>query len=147
MLISDWCSDVCSSDLKLLCRTASFVQDNSSRSRRGVLRGLHYQNTHPQGKLVHVAHGEIFDVVVDLRPDSPDFGRWEGLTLSGYGQAASQADQADQPGPATHTQLWIPPGSAHGLDRKSVVVGTGVSGRVDHGGSRFSKKKPNSIQQ
>jgi dTDP-4-dehydrorhamnose 3,5-epimerase len=76
-----------------------FVQDNHSRSRRNVLRGLHYQVTRPQGKLVRVVRGEIFDVAVDLRRSSPTFRRWVGFTLSERG-----------PGMA-----WIPPGFAHGL--------------------------------
>ena len=76
-----------------------FVQDNHSRSARGVLRGLHYQIQHPQGKLVRVTQGEVFDVVVDLRRHSPQFGKWEGVLLS--------ADNK--------RQLWIPPGFAHGF--------------------------------
>lgn len=76
-----------------------FVQDNHSRSRRNVLRGLHYQLRRPQGKLVRVVRGEVFDVAVDLRRSSPTFGRWVGFTLSDRG-----------PGMA-----WIPPGFAHGL--------------------------------
>lgn len=80
-----------------------FVQDNLSTSRRGVVRGLHYQVTRPQGKLVQVLRGEIFDVAVDLRRASPTFGRWSGLRLSG-----------DAP-----RQLWIPPGCAHGFQALS----------------------------
>ena len=76
-----------------------FVQDNHSRSVRGVLRGLHYQIQHPQGKLVRVTQGEVFDVVVDLRRSSPNFGKWVGVVLS--------ADNK--------RQLWIPPGFAHGF--------------------------------
>jgi dTDP-4-dehydrorhamnose 3,5-epimerase len=76
-----------------------FVQDNHSRSRRGVLRGLHAQSPSPQGKLVRVARGEVFDVAVDIDPDSPTFGKWAGATLS------------DQ----NHRQMWIPPGYAHGF--------------------------------
>ena len=76
-----------------------FVQDNHSKSGRGVLRGLHYQIRHPQGKLVRVVSGEVFDVAVDMRRSSTTFGRWEGLLLS----AANQR------------QLWIPPGFAHGF--------------------------------
>jgi dTDP-4-dehydrorhamnose 3,5-epimerase len=75
-----------------------FVQDNHSRSSRGVLRGLHYQIRQPQGKLVRVVSGCVFDVAVDLRRSSPTFGRWVGVELS-----------ADN-----HRQLWIPPGLAHG---------------------------------
>lgn len=76
-----------------------FVQDNRSSSIRGVLRGLHYQLARPQGKLVHVTRGAVFDVAVDLRRGSPTFGRWAGATLS-----------ADD-----HRQIWIPPGFAHGF--------------------------------
>src|ERR1700744_1018260 len=76
-----------------------FVQDNHSRSSRGVLRGLHYQIQHPQGKLVRVVSGEVFDVVVDLRRSSRTFGKWEGVYLS--------ADNK--------RQLWVPPGFAHGF--------------------------------
>jgi dTDP-4-dehydrorhamnose 3,5-epimerase len=77
----------------------TFVQDNHSRSARGVLRGLHYQLQHPQGKLVRVVSGEVFDVAVDIRKGSPAFGRWVGATLS-----------ADN-----HRQLYVPPGFAHGF--------------------------------
>jgi len=77
----------------------SFVQDNHSRSRRGVLRGLHYQIMQPQGKLVRVATGRVFDAAVDLRKSSPTFGRWAGAELSGD----------------NHRQLWIPAGFAHGF--------------------------------
>ena len=76
-----------------------FVQDNQSRSGRGVLRGLHYQVEQPQGKLVRVVAGAVFDVAVDIRPDSPTFGRWAGVELT--------ADNK--------RQLWIPPGLAHGF--------------------------------
>jgi dTDP-4-dehydrorhamnose 3,5-epimerase len=75
-----------------------FVQDNHARSRRGVLRGLHLQTARPQGKLVRVARGEVFDVAADIDPESPTFGRWVGATLSDSNQH----------------QLWIPPGYAHG---------------------------------
>jgi dTDP-4-dehydrorhamnose 3,5-epimerase len=78
---------------------AAFVQDNHSYSRRGVLRGLHYQVAHAQGKLVRVVTGEVFDVVVDLRRSSPTFGRWAGATLSA----------------GNRHMLWIPPGFAHGF--------------------------------
>ena len=76
-----------------------FVQDNHSRSSRGVLRGLHAQRQHPQGKLVRVARGEVFDVAVDINPASRTFGKWAGAFLS------------DE----NHRQLWIPPGYAHGF--------------------------------
>jgi dTDP-4-dehydrorhamnose 3,5-epimerase len=78
---------------------ASFVQDNHSKSAKNVLRGLHYQVRHPQGKLVRVLSGSIFDVVVDLRRSSPFFGRWLGIELSA----------------ANRRQLWVPPGFAHGF--------------------------------
>jgi dTDP-4-dehydrorhamnose 3,5-epimerase len=78
---------------------AEFVQDNHSRSTRGVLRGLHYQIEHAQGKLVRVTVGEVFDVAVDLRRSSPRFGRWSAAMLS-----------ADN-----RRMLWIPPGFAHGF--------------------------------
>ncbi|MGD2138263.1 MAG: dTDP-4-dehydrorhamnose 3,5-epimerase [Gammaproteobacteria bacterium] len=76
-----------------------FVQDNHSRSRRGVLRGLHYQLEHPQGKLVCAVTGEVYDVAVDIRRGSPDFGQWVGVRLSGE----------------NHRQVYIPPGFAHGF--------------------------------
>jgi dTDP-4-dehydrorhamnose 3,5-epimerase len=76
-----------------------FVQDNHSYSTKGTLRGLHAQVEHPQGKLVRAVAGEIFDVAVDIRPDSPTFGRWVGRVLSG----------------TNHRQLWVPPGFAHGF--------------------------------
>jgi dTDP-4-dehydrorhamnose 3,5-epimerase len=77
---------------------ADFVQDNHSHSARGVLRGLHYQIRQPQGKLVRVVTGSVFDVAVDVRRSSPTFGRWVGYELS------------DQ----NHHMLWVPPGFAHG---------------------------------
>lgn len=76
-----------------------FVQDNHSRSRKGVLRGLHFQLNHPQGKLVRVARGEVFDVAVDIRGGSPTFGQWVGAVLSD----------------TNHHQLYVPPGFAHGF--------------------------------
>ena len=79
--------------------TAHFVQDNHSRSARGVLRGLHYQLEQPQGKLVRCTQGEVFDVAVDIRRDSPTFGQWVGEILSEENKR----------------QLWIPPGLAHGF--------------------------------
>ena len=77
----------------------AFVQDNHSRSARGVLRGLHYQLNNPQGKLVHAATGEVYDVAVDIRKGSPNFGHWVGAILS----------------EENHHQLYIPPGFAHGF--------------------------------
>ncbi|KVT36496.1 dTDP-4-dehydrorhamnose 3,5-epimerase [Burkholderia ubonensis] len=76
-----------------------FVQDNHSRSEKGVLRGLHYQIQHAQGKLVRVIQGEVFDVAVDIRKSSPTFGEWVGVHLSA----------------ANHRQLWVPAGFAHGF--------------------------------
>jgi dTDP-4-dehydrorhamnose 3,5-epimerase len=76
-----------------------FVQDNQSYSVRGVLRGLHFQKTHPQGKLVRVIEGEVFDVAVDIRPGSPSRGKWHGVILSGEAR----------------NQFYIPPGFAHGF--------------------------------
>lgn len=76
-----------------------FVQDSHSRSRRHVLRGLHYQIEQPQGKLLRVVNGRVFDVAVDLRKSSPTFARWVGTELSGD----------------NHRQVWVPPGFAHGF--------------------------------
>ena len=80
-------------------RPVSFVQDNQSTSRRHVLRGLHYQEPKPQGKLVRVLAGAIFDVAADIRPGSPSFGRWVGIELSAENRR----------------QLWVPEGLAHGF--------------------------------
>lgn len=76
-----------------------FVQDNLSYSRRGILRGLHFQEPHAQGKLVYVPRGEVFDVAVDLRRKSPTFGQWQGVVLSAENKR----------------QLYVPPGFAHGF--------------------------------
>jgi dTDP-4-dehydrorhamnose 3,5-epimerase len=78
---------------------ANFVQSNLSRSQSGVIRGLHYQHPEPQGKLVSVLEGRIFDVAVDIRPDSPTFKQWAGVELSA----------------ANHRQLYVPEGFAHGF--------------------------------
>jgi len=77
----------------------TFVQDNHSSSKKGVLRGLHYQMEHTQGKLVRVCHGAVFDVTVDLRESSSTFGKWVGVELSAENKK----------------QLWVPPGFAHGF--------------------------------
>ncbi|MFL2838987.1 MAG: dTDP-4-dehydrorhamnose 3,5-epimerase [Pseudohongiellaceae bacterium] len=77
----------------------NFVQDNQSLSAQGTLRGLHYQHQHPQGKLVRIISGEVFDVAVDLRESSPTCGQWVGVSLSAE----------------NHKQLWVPPGFAHGF--------------------------------
>ena len=79
--------------------TLPFVQDNHSRSSKGVLRGLHFQKTKPQGKLVRVVKGEVYDVAVDLRGGSSTFGKWEAVILSEENK----------------TQFWVPPGFAHGF--------------------------------
>jgi dTDP-4-dehydrorhamnose 3,5-epimerase len=79
--------------------SANFVQDNHSRSAKGVLRGLHYQIQQPQGKLVRVVSGEVLDVAVDIRRKSPTFGKWVSALLTAQ----------------SHRQLWIPPGFAHGF--------------------------------
>jgi dTDP-4-dehydrorhamnose 3,5-epimerase len=85
---------------------ASFVQDNHSRSTRHTLRGLHFQIQQPQGKLVRVTQGEVFDVAVDIRRSSPRFGRWVGVVLSD----------------TNHHMLWVPPGFAHGYLALSEVT-------------------------
>jgi len=79
--------------------TTHFIQDNQSKSKRGVLRGLHFQSKYPQGKLVRVILGEVFDVAVDIREGSPTFGKWYGIILSEEKQ----------------NQFYIPPGFAHGF--------------------------------
>ena len=79
--------------------TLPFVQDNHSRSSKAVLRGLHYQKTKPQGKLVRVVRGEVYDVAVDIRQGSSTFGQWEGVILSEENKR----------------QFWVPPGFAHGF--------------------------------
>jgi dTDP-4-dehydrorhamnose 3,5-epimerase len=85
--------------VEVVGRNVQFVQDNHSRSIKGVLRGLHYQVQQPQGKLVRVTLGEVFDVAVDLRKSSPTFGKWVGAHLSA----------------ANKHQLWVPEGFAHGF--------------------------------
>lgn len=87
------------SELEALSQGAPFVQDNHSLSQQGVLRGLHYQLNQPQGKLVRVVRGEVFDVAVDMRRSSPTFGQWTSVLLSAQNKR----------------QLWIPPGFAHGF--------------------------------
>lgn len=84
---------------KELVANVSFVQDNHSKSAQGILRGLHYQIEHPQGKLVRVISGEVFDAAVDLRRGSPTFGSWVGVILSSENRRL----------------LWVPPGFAHGF--------------------------------
>ncbi len=86
-------------DFKAAGLDYKFVQDNQSSSRKGVLRGLHFQKTHPQAKLVRVLKGEVFDVAVDLRKNSPTYGKWVGVLLSGE----------------NHRQFMIPRGFAHGF--------------------------------
>ena len=84
---------------QLLGITDEFVQDNFSASKKGVLRGLHYQKNRPQGKLVMVAQGMVFDVVADINPTSPSYGQYVGIELRAE----------------NHWQLWVPPGYAHGF--------------------------------
>ena len=85
---------------------AAFVQDNHSMATDGILRGLHFQKTRPQGKLVSVSLGRVFDVAVDIRPGSPTFGQWYGVELTQDNQ----------------WQLWVPPGMAHGFAVTSQVA-------------------------
>jgi len=85
--------------LELIGPGLTFVQDNHSRSDKGILRGLHAQRHHPQGKLVRVTRGSVFDVAVDIDPQSPSCGQWVGVELTDY----------------SGRQLWIPPGYAHGF--------------------------------
>ncbi|EKF9738234.1 dTDP-4-dehydrorhamnose 3,5-epimerase [Vibrio cholerae] len=80
-------------------KPTQFVQDNHSKSKKGILRGLHYQTENTQGKLVRVVSGEVFDVAVDIRKDSPTFGKWMGVYLSAENKR----------------QLWVPEGCAHGF--------------------------------
>ena len=87
------------SEFETHCGHHTFVQDNHSKSAHGILRGLHYQHQQPQGKLVRVTQGKVFDVAVDMRQSSPTFGQWVGVTLS---------EQNKQ-------MLWVPPGFAHGF--------------------------------
>lgn len=87
------------SEFEQHCGNHSFVQDNHSKSAQGILRGLHYQYKQPQGKLVRVTQGEVFDVAVDMRKSSPTFGQWVSVHLSAE----------------NHQMLWIPPGFAHGF--------------------------------
>lgn len=87
------------SEFEEQCAPVKFVQDNHSKSTRGILRGLHYQNPQPQGKLVRVTEGEVFDVAVDMRKGSPTFGKWVGEFLSAENKH----------------MLWVPPGFAHGF--------------------------------
>jgi dTDP-4-dehydrorhamnose 3,5-epimerase len=94
--LETWNAHIFGNEVKL---DVQFVQDNHSRSASGVLRGLHYQIKQPQGKLVRVARGRVFDVAVDLRKSKPTFGHWVGYELS----------------EDNHRQLWVPPGFAHGF--------------------------------
>ena len=87
------------SEFEKHCGKYQFVQDNHSKSKQGILRGLHYQREKPQGKLVRVSLGEVYDVAVDLRESSPTFGQWVGVALSAENKQL----------------LWVPPGFAHGF--------------------------------
>lgn len=87
------------SEFEAHCGNYQFVQDNHSKSAQGILRGLHYQYKQPQGKLVRVTQGEVFDVAVDMRKNSPTFGQWVGITLNAENKQ----------------MLWVPPGFAHGF--------------------------------
>ncbi|OXY82115.1 dTDP-4-dehydrorhamnose 3,5-epimerase [Oceanimonas doudoroffii] len=87
------------SEFEQHCGKVQFVQDNHSKSKQGILRGLHYQLEKPQGKLVRVTRGEVFDVAVDMRKHSPTFGHWVGVLLSEHNKQ----------------MLWVPPGFAHGF--------------------------------
>ena len=87
------------SEFEAYCGNYQFVQDNHSKSKQGILRGLHYQLEKPQGKLVRVTQGEVFDVAVDLRESSTTFGQWVGVYLSAENKQ----------------MLWVPPGFAHGF--------------------------------
>lgn len=99
-----WFAEVFNADtFASLGLPSTFAQDNQSFSVRGVLRGLHYQLGHPQGKLVRVLSGHIWDVAVDLRRDSPDFGRWAGFDLRSHNETGELE------------LLWIPEGFAHGF--------------------------------
>jgi len=91
---------------ELLGINLPFMQDNQSRSSKGVLRGLHFQKTKPQGKLVSVARGEVYDVAVDIRKGSSTFGQWEGIIISEKNKR----------------QFWIPPGFAHGFQVLSEIA-------------------------
>ena len=85
-------------EIEKITGTSNFVQDNHSKSSKGVLRGLHYQIQNPQGKLVRCISGSVYDVIVDLRKSSPTFGKWYGVELN-----------------RNNLQLWVPPGFAHGF--------------------------------
>lgn len=84
---------------QVTCKPTNFVQDNHSKSKKGILRGLHYQTENTQGKLVRVVAGEVYDVAVDIRKDSPTYGQWVGVYLSSENKR----------------QLWVPEGFAHGF--------------------------------